>query len=76
MRERPDGGSPRLETLPFGAQIFVTGRVQGGPWYRVELEDGRIGYVWTDVLEPMVAAVLADHIAAMVVEDSRDERVA
>ena len=57
VRELPDGSAARLETLPFGAQIFVTGRVQGSPWYRVELDDGRIGYVWTEVLEPVLIAL-------------------
>ncbi len=53
VRAEPDAASERLATLDFGDQIFVTGRVATGPWYRVELDDGAVGYVWQPVLEPM-----------------------
>lgn len=53
VRAEPDSASPRLATLDFGDQVFVTGRVGSGPWYRVELDDGGIGYVWQPVLQPM-----------------------
>lgn len=52
VRAMPDGGSERLATLGFGDTIAVTGLLAGEEWYRVELDDGRIGYVWAAMLAP------------------------
>ena len=56
VRVAPDATSELLETLPFGAHVAVTGEVAGGDWFRVALPGGRVGYVWVDVLAPMVIA--------------------
>ena len=57
VRTRPDGTAPIIVNLPFGSQIFVTGRIEGAPWYRVEAPDGQVGYVWDQVVAPAVVAV-------------------
>jgi hypothetical protein len=63
VRAEPDGGSDRLATLSFGDTIAVTGLLAGEDWYRVELEDGQIGYVWAPVLHPARIAMPGDGAA-------------
>lgn len=57
VRAEPSAGAERLATLPFGARIAVTGETGTGDWLRVELEDGRTGYVWAEVLRPARVAL-------------------
>ena len=54
VRTAPDATSDLLATLPFGTQVTVTGEVAGGDWFRVALPDGQVGYVWLEVLAPMI----------------------
>lgn len=57
VRAEPSAEAERLATLPFGAQVAVTGETGTGDWLRVELEDGRVGYVWAEVLRPARVAL-------------------
>lgn len=54
VRVAPDATSDLLATLPFGTQVTVTGEVAGGDWFRVALPDGQVGYIWLEVLAPMI----------------------
>lgn len=57
VRAEPSGGAARLTTLPFGTKVTVTGEVAGTDWVRVELEDGTVGYMWGELLNPMTVAL-------------------
>lgn len=57
VRDAPNGSAQPIEALGRGETLEVVGEVPG--WYRVQLPDGRIGYVskaWTIVREEAVAA--------------------
>ena len=57
LREQPDGSSAILANLPFGSQIFVTGRLQNSDWVRVQTLNGETGFMWAEVLAPMIVAL-------------------
>ena len=60
VRAEPASESARLTTLPSGAKVNVTGKVEGRDWYRVALAGGGAGFIWEPLLgqaEPQVAAV-------------------
>ncbi len=57
LRAEPAGDAETLERLSFGETIFVTGRVHGADWLRVETRDGVVGYMWGPNLTPMVIAL-------------------
>src|SRR5260370_5374622 len=46
IREQPTGNAKRLGALDKGQTVLVTGRVVGANWFRVETDDGKIGYVY------------------------------
>src|SRR5260370_11242772 len=46
IREQPTGNAKRLGLLDQGQTVLVTGRVVGANWFRVETDDGKIGYVY------------------------------
>lgn len=73
VRTRPEGTAPVVANLPFGSQLFVTGRVQGAPWFRVETPDGDVGFVWEEVVTPATIALpgaAAGPVAADAVDDN------
>lgn len=57
VRAAPSADAARVETLPFGARLAVTGRTEDGAWLRVELDGGTTGWVWAEVLMPARVAV-------------------
>ena len=57
LRAAPSGDAETLERLAFGEMVFVTGRVHGVNWLRVESGDGVVGYMWGPNLTPMVIAL-------------------
>ncbi len=57
VRAAPSGTAEILDTLPFGSQLTVTGRVQGRSWLRVQLNDGSQAFVWAQILRPLLITV-------------------
>ncbi len=57
VREGPGTTYRVIDTLAQGAMVEVTGDVAGRDWYRVSLEGGAIGYVWSKLLAPAVQPV-------------------
>lgn len=53
VRSAPNGTAEIAETLPFGAQAIVTGRLAAGGWVRVQTPNTPIGYMWAETLAPM-----------------------
>lgn len=53
VRSAPNGTAEIAETLPFGAQAIVTGRLATGGWVRVQTPNTPIGYMWAETLAPM-----------------------
>lgn len=52
IRAEPTTQSTVIGGLRAGEQITVTGDAAGGSWYRVELADGRTGYIFGRLLQP------------------------
>ena len=57
VRQGPGTTYRVIDTLAQGAMVEVTGEVPGRDWYRVSLEGGAIGYVWSKLLAPAVQPV-------------------
>ncbi|WP_026869134.1 pre-peptidase C-terminal domain-containing protein [Inquilinus limosus] len=53
VRAAPSGTAELQETLPFGAQVIVTGRLAVGGWVRVQTPKTPVGYMWAQTLAPM-----------------------
>ncbi|MGK9170425.1 pre-peptidase C-terminal domain-containing protein [Inquilinus limosus] len=53
VRAAPSGTAELEETLPFGAQVIVTGRLAVGGWVRVQTPKTPVGYMWAQTLAPM-----------------------
>lgn len=51
VRDGPSVATDRIGNLKGGTKVLVTGRITTANWYRVELESGRIGYVFGTLLE-------------------------
>lgn len=45
VRTGPSTGHPRVDTLPGGTELAVTGKAVGTNWYRVGLSDGRTAFI-------------------------------
>lgn len=54
LRAAPAGDAETMARLAFGDTVFVTGRVQGIDWLRVETLEGQVGYMWAPNLTPMM----------------------
>ena len=52
VRRGPATNYRVIDTLAKDATVQVTGRALGRNWYRVQLADGRVGYVWARLLQP------------------------
>ena len=50
VRARPATSAERLDTIPAGEEVAVTGKVLGTDWYRVVRTDGGQGYVYGPLL--------------------------
>ena len=50
VRARPATSAERLDTIPAGAEVEVTGKVLGEDWFRVVRADGGEGYVFAPLL--------------------------
>ena len=57
VRGAPNGTAELKETLPFGAQVIVTGRLAAGGWVRVQTPKTPVGYMWAQTLAPMRVAL-------------------
>ena len=57
VRAAPNGTAELKETLPFGAQVIVTGRLAAGGWVRVQTPKTPVGYMWAQTLAPMRIAM-------------------
>lgn len=63
VRAGPSTDHDQVASLIAGAEVRVTGKVQGVDWYRIALTDGGEAYIWAPLLgeppqpEPVVAAV-------------------
>ncbi|MGO1078287.1 pre-peptidase C-terminal domain-containing protein [Inquilinus sp. CA228] len=57
VRGAPNGTAELKETLPFGSQVIVTGRLAVGGWVRVQTPNTPVGYMWAQTLAPMRIAM-------------------
>lgn len=57
VRDAPNGTAELKETLPFGSQVIVTGRLSIGGWVRVQTPNTPVGYMWAQTLAPMRIAM-------------------
>jgi len=57
VRGAPNGTAELKETLPFGSQVIVTGRLTAGGWVRVQTPKTPVGYMWAQTLAPMRIAM-------------------
>ena len=57
VRTGPDAGTAPLGAIDRGAPVAVTGK--SGDWYRVQLADGRVGFVLGTLLQAQPIAPLA-----------------
>ena len=57
VRTGPDAGTAPLGAIDRGAAVAVTGK--SGEWYRVQLADGRVGFVLGTLLQAQPIAPLA-----------------
>lgn len=57
MRDQPSSAGGRLSVISKGKQVTVTGAVEGRNWYRVQLGNGSTGYVYGELLHPLLTAV-------------------
>lgn len=57
VRAAPNGTAELAETLPFGSQVIVTGRLAVGGWVRVQTPKTPVGYMWAQTLAPMRIAM-------------------
>jgi len=64
VREAPDQTAARIARLAAGDSVRVTGKVEGAPWFAVELPDGRVGYVHADLLGTAPPAASSQSAAA------------
>ena len=53
VRSAPTVESDLLAELTLGQFVDVTGLVEGEEWYRVRMSDGRVGYIWAEVMLPL-----------------------
>jgi formylglycine-generating enzyme required for sulfatase activity len=51
LHSDPSHGSATVETFPVGAQIAVTGKVQGRDWLRVKSSTGEPAFAWATLLQ-------------------------
>lgn len=56
VRSAPNGTADLKETLPFGAQVVITGRLAATGWVRVQTPNTPVGYMWAQTLAPMQIA--------------------
>ncbi|MEQ9639442.1 MAG: caspase family protein [Alphaproteobacteria bacterium] len=59
VRDRPNVAGARVGAVPAGQQVQVTGSTGADGWFRVRLGDGTVGYVFSDLLLPAGAGVVA-----------------
>ena len=52
IRAAPTTESQKLTTVLAGKTVTVTGKVKGADWYRVELENGGVGFVFASLEYP------------------------
>lgn len=79
VRGAPNGTAELKETLPFGSQVVVTGRLATGGWVRVQTPKTPVGYMWAQTLAPMRIAMpgaAADVPAPAAADDSADDTIA
>lgn len=50
VRAGPTVEAPRLLRLEKGSEVTVTGSVQGGRWYRIEVEAGQAAFIYGNLL--------------------------
>lgn len=50
LRVEPDVGSAKVGVLEKGTSVSIPGKVNGKPWYAVERDGKRIGYVYAPLL--------------------------
>lgn len=55
VRKEPSSRADRVGTLNSGERVHVTGRTEDLNWYRIELADGTIGFVYGSLLRESVA---------------------
>ena len=71
VRARPSTSAERLDTVPAGAAVAVTGKVLGVDWYRVALAGGGGGYVFAPLLRQLAGdASTAVELAVDTVSDA------
>jgi formylglycine-generating enzyme required for sulfatase activity len=56
VREQPSSAAKKIDELPKGSTVRVTGKVKDSDWYRVEIGRGAEGYVYAPLLtdKPLV----------------------
>lgn len=65
VRAGPSTDAEKVETLPAGSAIAVTGRVRGTDWYRVARDGRDIGFVYGPLLAEFGAVVPPPQQAAI-----------
>lgn len=79
VRDAPNGTAELKETLPFGSQVIVTGRLAAGGWVRVQTPKTPVGYMWAQTLAPMRIAMPGAGAGApglAPADDSADDTIA
>ena len=56
VRSEPSANSDKIDVIEVRQRIQVTGRVKGGKWYRVQMDNGEEGYVFSPLLQQPAAA--------------------
>jgi uncharacterized protein YgiM (DUF1202 family) len=56
VRAGPHKDADRVDGLQIGEKILVSGRVASANWYRIELGEDRVGYVFGSLIEKAEAA--------------------
>lgn len=53
VRERPAADAPRIATVKKGSRVQVTGRVADRNWFQISMADGKKGFVYGTLIQPV-----------------------
>ena len=59
VRERPAADAPRVAVVEKGRRVRVTGRLADRDWYQIITAEGKKGYVYGTLIQPVTAPTTA-----------------
>jgi hypothetical protein len=65
IRTSPDGTAGEIDRLSAGAHVDISGKVNGLPWYRIALADGRSGFAFGGALMKIAPTSIAPSVAVI-----------